>query len=123
MGHHIETAASEFGLTAIDDPAPEQNLFDRSDNVKFAAKGIPSPTYSMGFNAFDDEIYKYYHQVTDNPDNVDYDYLVKFFKSYVLSSRLIANDPITPFWTEGDKYYEAGIELYQEKTEETSVLD
>ncbi|UCE94043.1 MAG: M28 family peptidase [Flavobacteriaceae bacterium] len=123
VSHHIETAATEFGLTAIDDPAPEQNLFDRSDNVNFAAKGIPSPTYSMGFNAFDDEINKYYHQVTDNPDNVDYDYLVKFFKSYVLSSRLIANDPKTPFWTEGDKYYEAGVKLYEEKIEEASVLD
>lgn len=120
-GHHIEAGAKAFDLTAIDDPAPEQNLFDRSDNVNFAAKGIPSPTYSLGFTAFDAEINKYYHQVTDNPDNLDYDYLVKFFKSYVLSSRLIANDPKTPFWTEGDKYYESGIELYKEK--ETSVLD
>jgi len=49
--------------------------------------------------------------------------LVKFFKSYVLSSRLIANDPKTPFWTEGDKYYEAGVKLYSEKKEEATVLD
>lgn len=123
VGHHIVAAAEEFDLTAIDDPAPEQGLFDRSDNVNFAKKGIPSPTYSLGFNAFDDEINKYYHQVTDNPDNMDYDYLVKFFKSYVLSSRLIANDPKTPFWTEGDKYYDAGVELYKEKAEEVNVLD
>jgi len=123
MGHHIEAAAKAFDLTAIDDPAPEQNLFDRSDNVNFAKKGIPSPTYSLGFNAFDDEINKYYHQVTDNPDNLDYDYLVKFFKSYVLSSRLIANDPVTPFWTEGDKYYEAGMELYKKKMETNAVMD
>lgn len=123
VGNYIVEAAEAFDLTAIDDPAPEQNLFDRSDNVNFAAKGIPSPTFSMGFNAFDDEINKYYHQVTDNPDNLDYDYLEKFFKSYVLSSRLIANDPVTPFWTEGDKYYEAGVKLYEEKPEEAPVLD
>lgn len=123
VGHHIEAAAKAFELTAIDDPAPEQNLFDRSDNVNFAAKGIPSPTYSLGFTAFDAEINKYYHQVTDNPDNLDYDYLVKFFKSYVLSSRLIANDPKTPFWTEGDKYYEAGVKLYETKAAESPVLD
>lgn len=123
VGHHIVAAAEEFDLTAIDDPAPEQGLFDRSDNVNFAKKGIPSPTYSLGFNAFDDEINKYYHQVTDNPDNMDYDYLVKFFKSYVLSSRLIANDPKTPFWTEGDKYYDAGVKLYEKKLEESTVLD
>jgi hypothetical protein len=112
---HIIKAASQFGLTAIDDPAPEQGLFDRSDNVRFAAKGIPAPTFSMGFTAFDDEINKYYHQVTDNPDTLDYDYLVQFFKAYVLACRLIANDTETPFWTEGDKYYEAGKELYGNK--------
>lgn len=113
--HHIKAAAKAFDLTAIDDPAPEQNLFDRSDNVNFAQKGIPSPTYGLGFTAFDDEMRKHYHQVIDNPDSLDYDYLVKFFKSYVLSARLIANDPNTPFWTEGDKYYEAGMELYKKK--------
>lgn len=123
VAHHIIEGAKEFGLTAIDDPAPEQNLFDRSDNVNFANKGVPAPTYSMGFTSFDEEVTKTYHQVTDNPETVDYDYLEKFFRSYVLTSRLISNDPITPFWTEGDKYYEAGLELYNEKVKETSVLD
>ena len=123
VSEHIINAGKEFGLTVIDDPAPEQNLFDRSDNVSFAAKGVPAPTYSMGFNAFDDEIYKYYHQVTDNPDTLDYEYLYKFFQSYVLTARLIANDPVTPFWTEGDKYYEAGVELYKNKKDVSTVLD
>ncbi len=118
---HFIKAAEEFGLTAIDDPAPEQNLFDRSDNVSFAAKGIPAPTYSMGFNAFDEEINKYYHQVTDNPNTLDYDYLYKFFQSYVLSARLISNDPERPFWTEGDKYYDAGIKLYETLEEESDL--
>ncbi len=123
MGQHIIDAGNEFGLTVIDDPAPEQGLFDRSDNVNFAAKGVPAPTFSLGFTAFDDEINKYYHQVTDNPESLDYDYLVKFFKSYVLSSRLIANDPKTPFWTEGDKYYEAGMKLYADEINESEVSD
>ena len=110
--HHMVEAAQQFGLTAIDDPAPEQGLFDRSDNVHFAAKGIPAPAYSMGFTSFNEEIIKYYHQVTDNPETLDYDYLLKFFRSYVLSSRMIANDPEVPFWVEGDKYYKAGEKLY-----------
>lgn len=112
VGKHMIDASAAFGLEAIDDPSPEQGLFDRSDNVQFAAKGIPAPTFGLGFTSFDDEISKYYHQVSDNPDTLDYDYLVKFFKSYVLACRLIANDPITPFWTEGDKYYEVGKKLY-----------
>lgn len=109
---HIVKACAEFGLNAIEDPAPEQGLFDRSDNVNFAVVGIPAPTFSLGFSAFNDEIMKYYHQASDNPDNVDYTYLEKFFKSYLLSARYIANDPVRPFWTEGDKYYDKGIELY-----------
>ena len=112
---HIDKATATFGLKAIEDPAPEQGLFDRSDNVNFAAKGIPAPTFSMGFTAFDAEIGKYYHQTTDNPDTMDYDYLEKFFKSYVLACRLIANDPVIPFWKEGDKYYDAGVKLYGRK--------
>ena len=38
---YIKDANMTFGLTAIDDPAGEQGLFDRSDNVNFAKKGIP----------------------------------------------------------------------------------
>jgi Zn-dependent M28 family amino/carboxypeptidase len=109
---HIKVASTAFGLTAIDDPAGEQGLFDRSDNVNFAKVGIPAPTFSMGFTAFDEEIFKYYHQTADNPGSMDYDYLTKFFGAYVLSCRLIANDPITPFWVEGDKYHPAGTSLY-----------
>lgn len=109
----IKEACEAFGLNATDDPAPEQGLFDRSDNVSFAAKGVPAPTFSLGFTAFDAEIGKYYHQPGDEPETLDYDYLEKFFKSYVFSCRLIGNAETTPFWVEGDKYYEAGVELYQ----------
>ncbi len=109
---HIKEAATQFGLTATDDPAPEQGLFDRSDNVHFAAKGIPAPTFSLGFSAFDGDVVKYYHQASDNPDTLDYDYLYKFFQAYVLAGRKIANDPVTPTWRNGDKYQAAGKKLY-----------
>ncbi|MFK7954091.1 MAG: M28 family metallopeptidase [Ekhidna sp.] len=108
----IIEACDAFGLKATDDPAPEQGLFDRSDNVRFAAKGIPAPTFSLGFTAFDAEIGKYYHQAGDEPETLDYEYLEKFFKAYVYSCRLIGNADEAPFWLEGDKYYEKGVELY-----------
>lgn len=110
---HIKDAATAFGLTAIDDPAPEQNLFDRSDNVMFAQKGIPAPTFSLGFKSFDGDVTKYYHQAGDEANTLDYDYLVKFFESYVLAGRLIANDPKTPVWISDDKYAPAGKSLYK----------
>jgi len=108
----IKVAATAFGLTAIEDPAPEQNLFERSDNINFAMKGIPAPTFSMGFRSFDEKINETYHKPSDKAETIDYDYLVKFFKSYVLAGRLIANNPKTPFWTSGDKFEAAGKELY-----------
>ncbi len=111
-GDIISEACKAFELEATDDPAPEQNLFDRSDNVRFATKGIPAPTFGMGFTAFDEEIGKYYHQPADEPETLDYNYLEKFFSAYVLSCRMIANAEETPFWVEGDKYYEVGKQLY-----------
>ncbi|MBT0607389.1 M28 family peptidase [Aequorivita echinoideorum] len=110
---NIKDAATAFSLRATDDPAPEQGLFDRSDNVHFAKAGIPAPTYSLGFTSFDAEITKYYHQASDEADTLDFDYLLKFFKSYVLSGRLIGNDSEKPIWTKGDKYEAAGKSLYE----------
>ena len=111
----IEQACTAFGLNAMEDAAPEQGLFDRSDNVNFAKKGIPAPTFSLGFTAFDDEITKYYHQPGDEPQTLDYAYLTKFFQSYVYACRLIGNTDTSVFWNEGDKYYEAGKALYGDK--------
>lgn len=110
--NHIKDAAKTFGLTAVDDPAPEQGLFDRSDNVHFAAAGIPAPTFSLGFTAFDGDVTKYYHRPGDEADTLDYEYLEQFFKAYVMAGRAIANDPVTPTWTSGDKYEEASKKLY-----------
>ena len=109
---YIKKAATTFGLTAIDDPAPEQGLFDRSDNVHFAKKGIPAPTYSLGFTSFDGDVTKYYHRPGDEAQTLDYDYLYKFFSSYVLAGRLIGNASETPFWVESDKYETVGKKLY-----------
>ena len=109
---HMQVACNAFGLDAIEDPAKEQGLFDRSDNVNFARKGVPAPTFSLGFRAFDEEIKKYYHQAGDDIESVDLDYVTKYCKAFVLAGRLIADDPEKPFWNEGDKYYEAGKALY-----------
>lgn len=108
----IEAGVKPFGFEVIPDPAPEQGLFDRSDNVSFARKGIPALTFSPGFSEFDADILKYYHQVGDEPSTIDYDYLTNYCKAFAHSCRIIANSPTKPVWAEGDKYEEAGKELY-----------
>ncbi len=110
---HIDAAAAAAGLKVVENPAAEQGLFDRSDNVSFAVKGIPCMTFSPGLTAFDAAINKYYHQVADNPESVDYDYMLKYVQSYAYLARLIADDANKPTWQEGDKYYEAGKALYK----------
>jgi len=112
VDEEINAGAAAFHLKVIADPAPEQGLYDRSDNVSFAAKGVPALTFSPGFGQFDDVIYKYYHQVTDNPNTIDYDYLLEYCRSFTYTARLIADKEEKPFWTEGDKYEAAGKELY-----------
>ncbi|TDB68779.1 M20/M25/M40 family metallo-hydrolase [Arundinibacter roseus] len=108
----IETASKAFGLDVVADPSPEQGLFDRSDNVSFAAKGIPAPTMTPGFRAFDAELMKNYHQVSDNPDTIDFNYLLKFSQAYAYAARLIADRALAPKWVAGDKYEEASFKLY-----------
>ena len=51
----------------------------------------------------------------DEAHTLDYDYLLKFFRAYVLSGRSIANDEATPVWNAGDKYEEASKKLYNMK--------
>ena len=108
----IEAGAKAVGLGVFAEPAPEQGLFDRSDNVSFAVKGVPAPTFSPGFKSFDEAIGKYYHQAIDNPESLDYTYFQRFCQAYAHAARLIANRQTRPQWSVGDKYEAAGKSLY-----------
>ena len=108
----INKACLAYGLTLKGDPAPEMGLFDRSDNVSFAAKGVPAPTYGMGIKQLDDNIMRYYHGLGDEIGNIDLNYVVKYMKSYILAASLIADNPVQPHWASGDKYESAWKDLY-----------
>ncbi|NUQ24496.1 MAG: M28 family peptidase [Saprospiraceae bacterium] len=108
----IGDAAQTFGLGVFPNPAPEQNLFDRSDNVSFARKGMPAVCFSPGATGFDEEIGKYYHQTADNPETINFDYLQRFCQTFALTARHLANTRDSLFWKAGDKYEKAGRELY-----------
>lgn len=108
----IMEASQAFGLEAIQDPVPEQNLYDRSDNVSFAQKGIPAVNFAPGFTAFDAEIMKNYHQVSDEAETMSFSYAEKYCEAFTLAAVRIANLPEKPFWKAGDKYEAAGEELY-----------
>jgi hypothetical protein len=109
---YLARACEAFGLKAAIDPVPEQNLFERSDNLHFAEKGIPAITFAPGITAFDAEVNKYYHQPADEVNSLDFDYLLKYFRAYVYANALLANAPQPPVWKPGDKFEVAAKKLY-----------
>jgi len=104
-------AGEPFGLTVIDDQVPEENLYERSDNVSFAKKGIPAISFDPGYTSMDEEIKKYYHQPGDEPSTIDYEYLTKYCQAYIYAVYLLSEkEELT--WTDGDPYQTAGDSLY-----------
>lgn len=97
-------AADAFNMSIAKDPAPEQGLYERSDNISFAHKGIPAIDFAPGIINMDESLMKYYHQVSDNPETIDFDYLLKFSQAFSLTARLISDKKETPAWTPGDRY-------------------
>ena len=105
-------AASEVGLGVIGDRLPNQNYYERSDQVSFAKKGVPAVNFKMSMTAFDERISKYYHQPADEFHTVDLDYIHKYWKAYIRAAELIGNWDQKPYWIKGDKFEEAGNKLY-----------
>ncbi|HEY3403393.1 MAG TPA: M28 family peptidase [Ohtaekwangia sp.] len=108
----LSRACQAFGLILKGDPVPEQNLYERSDNLNFAVKGVPAINFSPGVKSFDQELFKYYHQPADEVNSLNMHYLGKFYQAFVYAAYLFANEPPIPTWKKGDKFEEAGIKLY-----------
>lgn len=108
----VDESAFRMGLGVIADPMPEQNLFDRSDNVAFAQAGIPCLSFSPGVTEMDETIIAHYHQPSDEAEGLNFGYIHQLNQAYLHLARLIANRPQRPFWTPEDPYYEAGLRRY-----------
>ncbi|MEO8474709.1 MAG: M28 family peptidase [Chryseolinea sp.] len=108
----LKKAALSQGLVLKGDPAPEQKLYDRSDNANFAMKGVPAVNISPGIKAFDQELFKYYHQPADEYESLNMHYLQRFYRSFVYALYLLSAEPTKPTWKAGDKYEQAGKALY-----------
>lgn len=104
MDTKLKEGAEANQLHLTGDPAPDQNLYERSDNISFALKGIPAIDIAPGITEMNEAVFQYYHQATDNPETVDYDYLLRFSQAYSSMARLIANSKEKPSWTPGDKF-------------------
>jgi hypothetical protein len=108
----IRKACTAYGLSILPDPIAGR-LFNGSDNLPLAEKGIPAPTYSLGMTNFGKTILNRYHQLSDEVGNFNLNYAMKFIHSYILAAENIANNPITPQWTKGDKFEPVWKSLHQ----------
>jgi Zn-dependent M28 family amino/carboxypeptidase len=108
----IKRACAAYGIKPTGDPDSTLHLFDRSDNVNFAKKGIPAPTFGMGVTGFDEKVRRYYHQLSDEFSSMDAGYVLKYIRSYIHAANNIANNPKQLKWRKGDKYEAAWKILY-----------
>ncbi len=111
----IVDCARQLNLGVIGNLLPEENYYERSDQVSFAKKGIPAIAFKMGMTEMNAQITDYYHQPSDEVDNVDLDYIDKYLRAYILTAETIANWDHTPYWIPGDKFELIGQALYESR--------
>jgi Peptidase family M28 len=90
MGEQLAAA----GLPIVADPRPEQQFFQRSDNIAFALRGIPAHTLSS-YNMHPD-----YHTPADEVGRIDLDHLARLVDAAARAARLLA-DGEAPTWHPG----------------------
>jgi Zn-dependent M28 family amino/carboxypeptidase len=90
MGDKLKAA----GIPIVPDPRPDQQFFQRSDNIAFARLGIPAHTLSsFGMHAD-------YHQPSDDLSRIDWAHLEKVIVAATQAVRLLA-DSAAPGWKSG----------------------
>jgi len=87
-------ALAKAGIPIVADPHPEENFFYRSDNIRFAQRGIVAHTLSS-YNLHSD-----YHAVTDDAAHVDAAHMAAVINATAKAVRILA-DGERPTWKSG----------------------
>ena len=97
-GYERSTLGPELaahGARLVQDPHPEMNFFERSDNIQFARRGIVAHTIaSYG-------LHRDYHTVDDELDRIDFVHMTDAIRSLVAPIRWLADSTFRPVWHEG----------------------
>lgn len=109
IGTTFAEIGKKMGTEVSGHPTSSASFFGRSDNVAFAAKGIPAHTLCTAFE------YPDYHRVSDHADKLDYDNMAKIVKLTAATLMEIANAPSKPTWNKDEpaakRYIDAAIKL------------
>ena len=85
------------GAKLVQDPHPEQNFFQRSDNIHLARQGIIAHTVSS-FG-----LHKDYHQASDEIKTINFTHMTNAINSMVKPVQWLINTYFKPAWYEGKK--------------------
>ncbi len=85
------------GAKLVQDPHPDQNFFQRSDNYTLARQGIIAHTVSS-FGLHTD-----YHKASDEAKTIDFQHMTRSINSMVKPVQWLINSNFKPTWNEGKK--------------------
>ncbi|MEO8072572.1 MAG: M20/M25/M40 family metallo-hydrolase [Acidobacteriota bacterium] len=85
------------GAKLVNDPHPEQNFFQRSDNYTLARQGVIAHTVSS-FGLHTD-----YHHASDEIKTIDFKHMTRAINSMVEPVIWLVNSDFKPVWFEGMK--------------------
>jgi hypothetical protein len=85
------------GAKLVQDPHPDQNFFQRSDNYTLARQGIIAHTVSS-FGLHTD-----YHKASDEVKTIDFVHMTRAISSMVSPIEWLINSDFKPMWNEGKK--------------------
>jgi hypothetical protein len=92
---NLGSELARLGAQLVADPHPEQSFFTRSDNIRFARRGVVAHTVSS-FN-----LHKEYHTVEDELRLVNIPYMTAAIRSLVEPIRRLADSTFKPAWNPG----------------------
>jgi Zn-dependent M28 family amino/carboxypeptidase len=90
-------ALAKRGAKLVQDPHPEQDFFQRSDNIQFALRGVIAHTVSSY------GLHKEYHTPEDEIEKVDFAHMTDAIQSMLEPVRWLANATFKPAWNPGGR--------------------
>jgi hypothetical protein len=94
---NLGPALAARGARLVADPHPEQNFFQRSDNIRFARAGVVAHTVSS-FGLHED-----YHRPSDEIDTIDFAHMTNAIRSMLEPVRWLASSDFVPAWNPGGR--------------------
>lgn len=85
------------GAKLVQDPHPEENFFQRSDNIQLARAGVIAHTVSS-FGLHTD-----YHRSSDEVKTIDFLHMTRAINSMIAPIQWLVNSNFVPAWVEGKR--------------------